>query len=62
MSLNEYQTHEEPGPSEPTVEGEIRRRAYELYCERCEGDGHALVDWLKAETEILPRGRIHDKT
>ncbi len=32
---------------------EIRFRAYELYERRGRGDGHALDDWLQAETELL---------
>jgi len=38
--------------SQPTLEDEIRRRAFELYEARGSQDGHALDDWLLAETEI----------
>lgn len=31
----------------------IRERAYELYLQRGEYDGHAMQDWLDAELEIL---------
>jgi Protein of unknown function (DUF2934) len=58
MLLDKGRTQEEYGPGEPALEGEIRRRAYEIYCERCKVDGHALDDWLRAETEILPRGQF----
>ncbi|HZS09204.1 MAG TPA: DUF2934 domain-containing protein [Blastocatellia bacterium] len=30
----------------------IRRRAYELYEQRREGEGSALTDWLEAEAEV----------
>lgn len=32
---------------------QIRVRAYELYSQRGEGDGHALDDWIQAEEEIV---------
>ena len=31
----------------------IRRRAYELYEQRGRQDGHAVEDWLLAESEVL---------
>jgi Protein of unknown function (DUF2934) len=31
----------------------IRRRAYELYEQRGRKDGHAMEDWLRAESEVL---------
>lgn len=31
---------------------EIRRRAYEIYCERGEQPGRELDDWLQAEREL----------
>lgn len=34
------------------VNGEIRQRAYELYCRRAAGQGTALDDWRCAEREI----------
>jgi len=37
------------------LEDRIRVRAYQLYEERGRLEGHALEDWLKAETELLPR-------
>ena len=43
--------------SEPAVssvtEKAIRERAYELYEQRGRQDGHALDDWLAAESEIM---------
>jgi len=38
--------------SQPTLEDEIRRRAYELYEARGCQDGHALDDWLRAEAYV----------
>ncbi len=34
---------------------EIARRAYELYLNRGQEDGHDLEDWLRAEREITAR-------
>ena len=33
---------------------QVRTRAYEIYCERCEGGraGDALTDWIAAEREL----------
>ena len=38
---------------EPCLEHEIRLRAYELYLQRGRREGHALDDWLQAETEVF---------
>lgn len=35
------------------VERKVRSRAQQLYDERGQGDGYALNDWVKAESEIL---------
>jgi len=35
------------------VERKVRSRAQQLYDERGQGDGHALQDWVKAESEVL---------
>lgn len=37
---------------------QVRSRAYEVYCERCEsgGAGDALTDWLAAERELSAGG------
>jgi hypothetical protein len=35
------------------VERKVRSRAKELYKTRGEVDGHALQDWVQAETEVL---------
>jgi hypothetical protein len=40
----------------PTIEEQIRRRAYELYEARGKQDGQELDDWLQAEAEILGTG------
>jgi hypothetical protein len=37
------------------LQGEIRRRAYELYEERGSVHGYEQEDWAKAEREILAR-------
>ena len=37
--------------SEPQLENEIQKRAYELYLQRGQ-DGRALNDWLQAEEEL----------
>jgi hypothetical protein len=36
----------------PVVDA-IRLRAYELYSQRGMAEGHAVNDWLQAETEVL---------
>jgi len=36
----------------PSVEAEIRQRAYELFEARGGEQGHELEDWLRAEEEI----------
>ena len=40
------------GESSSELQEEIRRRAYELYERRGQGDGHDLEDWLQAEAEL----------
>ncbi len=35
------------------LERKIRLRARQLYEERGRGEGHALADWVQAESEIL---------
>jgi hypothetical protein len=45
-------------PAEPpTIEDEIRQRAYELFEARGRDEGHELEDWLRAEGEIVGRKR-----
>jgi hypothetical protein len=41
--------------SQPELEAEIRRRAYELYAQRGYTPGHENDDWFVAEREILAR-------
>ena len=41
---------------EPNLSEEIQRRAYELYVQRGQSDGHALDDWLRAEGELRREG------
>ena len=33
----------------------LAKRAYELYIERGQEDGHDIEDWLEAERQILPK-------
>lgn len=33
-------------------DGDIARRAFELYCDRGREDGHDVDDWLNAEREL----------
>jgi hypothetical protein len=33
----------------------IASRAYELYIQRAQEDGHDIEDWLEAERQILPK-------
>jgi hypothetical protein len=33
-------------------EGDVARRAFELYCDRGREDGHDVDDWLNAEREL----------
>ncbi len=37
------------------LESQIRQRAFELYQERREEDGHDQDDWLRAEEEITSK-------
>lgn len=41
--------------SQMDLNGEIRKRAYELYEERGCTPGHEYEDWLTAEREVLAR-------
>jgi hypothetical protein len=34
------------------TEGDIARRAFDLYCDRGRQDGHDIDDWLTAEREL----------
>ncbi len=40
---------------------EVARVAYNLYEQRGREDGHALDDWLKAETMVREQGRQTDR-
>jgi hypothetical protein len=40
---------------DPSLEEEIRRRAYALYEQRGREDGHDLHDWLHAEAELTAK-------
>lgn len=35
------------------VERKVRSRAQQIYEERGPGDGHAIEDWVQAESEVL---------
>ena len=39
-------------PKSSISEERVRERAYEIYLERGESEGHALDDWLEAEIEL----------
>lgn len=39
--------------TDPNLEEQIRCRAYELYEQRDQEDGHDVDDWLRAEAEII---------
>jgi Protein of unknown function (DUF2934) len=41
--------------AEPSLEEEIRLRAYTLYEERGREDGHEVDDWLRAEAELAAK-------
>jgi hypothetical protein len=41
--------------ADPSLEEQIRLRAYALYEERGRDDGHDLDDWLRAETELTAK-------
>ena len=40
------------GIASGVTEGDIARRAFELYCDRGREDGHDIDDWLNAEHEL----------
>jgi hypothetical protein len=40
----------------PVTDEEVRRRAYEIYLERCGQPGCDLDDWLQAERELQSEG------
>ena len=44
-----------PGPSAAASDGDIARRAYELFEARGARDGQDMDDWLRAESELRPR-------
>ena len=41
--------------AEPSLEEEIRLRAYSLYEERGRENGHDIDDWLRAEAELTAK-------
>ncbi len=46
---------DEKPPQKPTLEDEIRLRAYYRYLERERDEGDAMSDWLEAESDVLGR-------
>ena len=53
VSLEEWKTlFRSLDASFDELEDRIRLRAYQLYEQRGRGDGHALDDWLQAETQL----------
>jgi len=49
------ETKKTSAPVSIDIQGEIRRRAYELYEQRGCTPGHEKEDWATAESEILAR-------
>jgi hypothetical protein len=47
----------ETGHAPEQLQERIRQRAFELYELRGEEDGHALDDWLEAESEVIRNPR-----
>ena len=45
--------------SQADLEEQVRNRAYEIYERRGREDGHALEDWLQAQSE-LPARSVRD--
>jgi len=39
------------------TQGDIARRAFEMYCDRGREDGHDVDDWLNAERELRDASR-----
>ncbi|MDH4152544.1 MAG: DUF2934 domain-containing protein [Nitrospira sp.] len=48
----------EPGGDVLSVQKQIALRAYELYLQRGDIDGHAEEDWLQAERDILENEQL----
>jgi len=44
-------------PSPEEIQEQIRYLAYELYEQRGREDGHALDDWLTAESEVTGQAK-----
>jgi hypothetical protein len=51
--------NQDPGATGPTLE-QIRERAYAIYGERGQVDGHDFEDWLQAERELREDLRKRD--
>jgi hypothetical protein len=47
-------------PMPETRNGDVARRAYELYCERGCEHGHDIDDWTRAEQELRAEPRMTD--
>jgi hypothetical protein len=47
-----YAFRDSSAPSDPTIEEQIRRRAYELYEARGHQGGFQEEDWARAESEV----------
>jgi hypothetical protein len=45
-------TGAEPNGSAPVTDGDVARRAYDLYLARGSEAGHDVEDWLQAEREL----------
>lgn len=44
-----------PGGMDQSLQNEIALRAYKLYLQRGETNGHEVEDWLRAEREVLSK-------
>ena len=51
MTASDLAPNDDRSPE--STEYRIRLRAYELYLERGQQEGHAEADWLRAEKEVL---------
>ena len=53
-SVAKRSTKLSPAPASNVTEGDIARRAYDLYLARGREPGHDVEDWLQAEQQLRP--------
>lgn len=58
VSLRNISAHADELADRLLLRAEIRKRAYELFCERHGTPGRDLDDWLRAEAEVRARHGI----